>query len=32
MVEQDEIEMEDRFESVKLSYDNLMKRYGDVLE
>lgn len=31
MVEQDEIEMEDKFASVKLSYDNLMKRYGDIL-
>ncbi len=31
MVEQDEIIMEDRFASVKLSYDNLMKRYGDIL-
>ncbi|MBQ7822528.1 MAG: sugar phosphate isomerase/epimerase [Clostridia bacterium] len=32
MVEQDEIEMEDKFASVKLSYDNLMKRYGDILK
>lgn len=31
MVEQDEIEMEDKFESIKLSYNNLMKRYGDIL-
>lgn len=31
MVEQDEIDMEDKFESIKISYDNLMRRYGDIL-
>lgn len=32
MVEQDETDLEDRFTSVKRSYNNLMERYGDILK